>query len=74
MLRTDAITSADREAIKISANERAWIEFLRLVSGDSDPPPTMHAIQLIRRVLRRRGRSLTVFCWQKGNKLAQRIG
>ncbi|MDW9362497.1 NYN domain-containing protein [Sinorhizobium meliloti] len=34
----------------ITANERAWVEFLRLVSADSDPPPTLTRIQRLRGV------------------------
>ena len=32
----------------ISQNERAWIGFLRLVSRDSDPTPTLRCVQLLR--------------------------
>ena len=34
----------------ISQNERAWIEFLRLASSDSDPAPTLRHVQAMRRV------------------------
>lgn len=34
-----------------TANERAWIDFLRLLSGDGDPRPSLAAIQALRRVL-----------------------
>ena len=35
----------------ISQNERAWIEFLRLISLDSDPAPTLTLVQALRRVI-----------------------
>ncbi len=34
----------------ITANERQWIEFIRLASFDSDPPPTLERVQQLRRV------------------------
>ena len=40
----------------ISRNERAWIEFLRLVSSDSDPAPTLRHVQAMRRVFEDGGR------------------
>ncbi len=40
----------------ISRNERAWIEFLRLASSDSDPAPTLRLVQAMRRVLEDGGR------------------
>ncbi|EHK53626.1 hypothetical protein [Allomesorhizobium alhagi] len=42
----------------ISANERLWIEVIRLATWDSDPPPTLKRVQQLRRVfedLRRSG-------------------
>ena len=35
----------------LTENELAWIEFLRLVSGDRDPPPTLRLVQGVRRLL-----------------------
>ena len=35
----------------ISDNERAWIDFLRLVSCDSDPAPTLRIVQAMRLML-----------------------
>ena len=35
----------------ITANEKAWVEFLRMISRDSDPPVTLQAVQVLRRVL-----------------------
>lgn len=34
----------------LSENERAWIGFIRLVSMDSDPAPTLSRVQSLRRV------------------------
>lgn len=34
----------------ITANERRWIEFIRLASFDSDPPPTLERVKQLRRV------------------------
>ena len=33
----------------LTKNERAWIEFIRLVTSDSDPPPTLHLVQELRK-------------------------
>jgi hypothetical protein len=38
----------------LTANERAWIEFLRLISKDSDPGITLRRVQLLRRICRLR--------------------
>lgn len=40
----------------ISHNETTWIEFLRLASSDSDPAPTLHLVQAMRRVFEEGGR------------------
>lgn len=32
----------------ISDNERAWIDFIRLASGDADPPPTLRRVRELR--------------------------
>lgn len=32
----------------ITENERAWIEFIRLASRDSDPAPTLEMVQQVR--------------------------
>ena len=34
----------------LSANEIAWLEFLRLISLDHDPALTLRRVQLLRRV------------------------
>ena len=34
----------------LTENERAWIEFLRLISKDSDPGITLRRVQLLRRI------------------------
>lgn len=39
---------------RISDNERAWIEFIRLISGDTDPVPDLRRVQVLRRTLNRR--------------------
>lgn len=36
---------------RLTENERAWIEFLRLLSRDSDPPVTLKAVQALRAAL-----------------------
>jgi hypothetical protein len=36
----------------LSENERAWIGFLRVLSGGSDPPPSLALVQAIREALR----------------------
>lgn len=37
--------------LSISLNERAWIDFLRVVSRDSDPALTLRLVQAMRRVV-----------------------
>ena len=37
----------------LTANERAWLEFLRLVSAGRDPAPDLREVQLLQRLLRR---------------------
>lgn len=32
-------------------NELAWIEFLRLIFGDCDPPPTLRLVQGVHRLI-----------------------
>ncbi len=39
----------DRED-DLTPNERAWLRFLRDVSDDSDPRPTLRRVQLLRRL------------------------
>ncbi|AWZ22318.1 hypothetical protein RTM1035_11335 [Roseovarius sp. TM1035] len=34
----------------LTENERAWLEFLRMIALDSDPAPTLRRVQLLRRV------------------------
>lgn len=36
--------------IAITSNERNWIEFIRLASGDTDPPPTLDQVQRLRQI------------------------
>ncbi|MER9144283.1 hypothetical protein NKH92_16495 [Mesorhizobium sp. M0871] len=36
--------------IAITSNERNWIEFIRLASGDTDPPPTLDRVQRLRQI------------------------
>lgn len=38
------------EAEALTANERAWLRFLRDVSKDTDPIPTLRRVQLLRRL------------------------
>ena len=35
---------------ELTPNERAWLRFLRDVSNDSDPTPTLRCVQLLRRL------------------------
>lgn len=35
----------------LTENERRWIEFLRDISGDGDPPVTLRRVQLLRRAI-----------------------
>ncbi len=48
---------ADVKALKnrpISANEIAWIVFLRLLTNDTDPKPTLGLLQALRLALKGR--------------------
>jgi hypothetical protein len=36
-----------------TANERFWIEIIRLASWDSDPPPTLKQVQQLRAVFQK---------------------
>jgi hypothetical protein len=38
---------------RLTENERAWIEFIRLLSNGSDPVPTLRSVQALRQVLTR---------------------
>ena len=38
----------------ITANETAWIDMLRCIVGDGDPPPTLGAVQALRVALANR--------------------
>jgi hypothetical protein len=40
----------------LTENERAWVDFVRLISNGTDPGPTLKRVQLLRRVLLRRRR------------------
>ncbi|SEO67376.1 hypothetical protein SAMN04490248_10935 [Salinihabitans flavidus] len=35
---------------ELTPNERAWLRFLRDISNDRDPMPTLRRVQLLRRV------------------------
>lgn len=35
----------------LTPSGRAWVEVLRVIAGDADPPVTLGAVQLLRRVL-----------------------
>lgn len=34
----------------LSENERSWLEFLRMISLEGDPEPTLRRVQLLRRI------------------------
>jgi hypothetical protein len=36
----------------MTANERGWIDMLRCIAGDADPPPSLAAVQALRVALR----------------------
>lgn len=36
----------------LTVNERAWIDMLRMIVGDSDPKPTLSAVQALAASLR----------------------
>ena len=37
----------------LTENERAWIEFLRLISNGCDPALTLRDVQLLRQIMQR---------------------
>jgi len=39
-----------KDEIELTEHERAWVEFLRLISNGSDPKPTLRRVQLLRRL------------------------
>ena len=39
-----------REVEEFTENERAWLQFLRMISLDRDPAPTLRRVQLLRRI------------------------
>lgn len=43
----------------LTEHERAWIGFLRLISNDTDPAPTLARVQALRQVFAKAGRSGT---------------
>lgn len=45
---TEAIQ--DVRGCRLTPNELAWIEFIRLTSNDSDPRPTLVGVQALRRL------------------------
>lgn len=38
----------------LTENERGWVEFIRIISEDTDPPPTLEGVQALRTAIRRR--------------------
>lgn len=46
--------------LTVTENERAWIEFLRLASCDSDPAPTLSHVQFLQAMFRRESRDVSV--------------
>jgi hypothetical protein len=38
------------ELVALTENERAWLEFLRLIGNGRDPGITLRRVQLLRRV------------------------
>lgn len=43
-----------KDNIDLTDNERAWLEFLRLIGNGSDPRLTLRRVQLLRRICERR--------------------
>lgn len=37
--------------VMLTEHEKGWIEFIRLIAGDRDPPPTLAAVQALRLAL-----------------------
>lgn len=48
---TDALNSLFHPELEgLTENERAWVGFLRLITKDTDPAPTLAGVQAVRRV------------------------
>lgn len=47
------VSCRPRTATAITPNELAWIEFIRLASGDTDPAPTLDRVQRLRQIFER---------------------
>ena len=45
------VSSFLSELEDLTENERAWVGFLRLITQDSDPAPTLALVQALRRVI-----------------------
>lgn len=39
-----------KDKFEFTEHERAWVEFLRLISNGSDPKPTLRRVQLLQRL------------------------
>ena len=41
------------QPLDLTENERAWVEFIRLTSRDTDPGPTLERVQQLRKMFRK---------------------
>jgi hypothetical protein len=48
----DCLHRCRDDEFALTRNERAWVEFLRLASGDTDPAPTLKTVQLLQAMFR----------------------
>ncbi len=46
----EALRTSRPWAKPVTENEKAWIEFIRLASRDTDPAPTLETVQALRRI------------------------
>lgn len=40
-----------RPELHLTENERAWVEFIRIIARDGDPAPTLARVQRLREIL-----------------------
>lgn len=51
MTGAGVVVKAQKKPSMFSANERAWVEFIRGIEPDRDPGSTLAAVQALREVL-----------------------
>ena len=63
------VNMRDDCTIRLTPNEAAWIDYLRLESGDTDPPLTLAGVHAIQGFLRRQPERSNAFGSSLGGHL-----